>query len=239
MKSSVPASYDQFTRAFNRGESVCVANTLGSEPRSRPPRTTTIRPAQVVFLQTLELVKSRGLKWRQYRRGHCVQPYGRPAVLDKPLFFPVDEAESAVIRKGVDYWEGLKGTGRFPERNQVTLRGLRALAKYSSIVRVIEGGRDYEFRFVGDVPVSAVGWNFQGRRMSEPEVASVMQANYRQQFYDLVVESGEPWLFKCRMVDNFGLKLPLRSETVYLPLGFDESAVDHLLGFTVFAADES
>jgi hypothetical protein len=166
-----------------------------------------------------------------------LQPFGRPAILEKPLFYPVDTAESAVIHKGVAYWRDLKGDRRFPERNQVTLRGLRALAKYSSIVRVIEGGRDYEFRFVGDVPVSAVGWNFQGRRMSEDDVATVMRANYRQQFYDQVVESGEPWLFRCRMVDNFGLKLPLHSETVYLPLGYDEGAVDHLLGFTVFATD--
>jgi len=119
----------------------------------------------------------------------------------------------------------------------VTLRGLGRLAKYATLIRVLEGGRDYEFRLVGDVPVAAVGSNFQGRRLSEPDVASVMQANYRHQFYEKVVQTGEPWVFKSRMVDHVGLKLPVHSETAYLPLGAEEAVVDHLLGFTVFAAE--
>ncbi len=162
--------------------------------------------------------------------------FSRTAIFDRPLFFPVETAESPIIRQGVDYWHRLKGLRRFPGRHQVTPRGLHRMAKYASLIRVLDGG-DYEFRFLGDVAVSAVGWNFSGRRMSEPEIATVMRANYRQQFYDEVVRTGEPRLFKCRMVDDLGLKLPAQSETVFLPLGNDESAVDHLLGFTVFAAE--
>jgi hypothetical protein len=158
-------------------------------------------------------------------------------ISDRPLFFPIDAAESSVIGQGIAYWQSLRGTRRFPSRSQVTLRGLRGLAKHSTLIRVIDGGRDYEFRFVGDVPVSAVGWNFQGRRTSEPEVAAVMQANYRQRFYDEVVGTGEPRLFKCRMVEHCRLRLPMHSETAYFPLGDDDEVVDHLLGFTVFAAD--
>jgi hypothetical protein len=163
--------------------------------------------------------------------------FSASAISDRPLFFPVDTAESSVICQGIAYWQSLKGGRRFPARSQVTLRGLRGLAKHSALVRVIEGGRDYEFRFVGDVPVSAVGWNFQGRRTSEPEVAAVMQANYRQRFYDEVVRTGEPRLFKCRMVEHCRLRLPMHSETAYFPLGDDDEVVDYLLGFTVFAAD--
>lgn len=158
-------------------------------------------------------------------------------VSEKPPFFAVDATESSVIRQGTAYWVSLKGGRRFPARSQVTLRGLRGLAKHSALIRVIDGGRDYEFRFVGDVPVSAVGWNFQGRHASEPEVAAVMQANYRQQIYEEVVRTGEPWLFKCRMIEHCRLRLPMHSETAYFPLGDDDSAVDHLLGFTVFAAE--
>lgn len=134
------------------------------------------------------------------------------------------------------YWLGLKGSRRFPARQQVTLRGLRSLAKHATLIRVIDGGTDYEFRFVGDIPVSAVGWNFQGRRYSEPEVAAVMRANYRHQLYGEVVRTGEPRVFKVRMVEHRGLNLPMHSETAYFPLGDSDEAVDHLLGFTVFAA---
>lgn len=161
----------------------------------------------------------------------------RPAAPGKQLFFPVDTTESSIIRQGTAYWLSLKGARRFPGRSQVTLRGLRGLSKHSTLIRVIDAGRDYEFRFVGDVPVSAVGWNFQGRRTSEPEVAAIMQENYRQRFYDEVVRTGEPWLFKCRMIKHCRLKLPVHSETAYFPLGDDDGTVDHLLGFTVFAAD--
>ena len=165
-----------------------------------------------------------------------VRPSGKPAYVEKLLFHPVELAESAVVRQGIAYWTGLKGAYRFPERAQVTLRGLCGLAKHATLIRVLDGGEDYEFRFIGDVPVAAVGWNFQGRRLSEPEIMAVMRANYRQQFYDEVVHTGAPRLFKCRMVDAYGLHLPVNSETVYLPLGTG-AIVDHLLGFTVFSAD--
>jgi hypothetical protein len=160
-----------------------------------------------------------------------------PADSTKPLFFPADAAESTVIRQGGAYWQDLRGPRRFPARHQVTLRGLRSLAKHASLIRVIDSGRDYEFRFVGDVPVSAVGWNFQGRRFSEPDVATVMRANYRHHLYAEVVRTGEPRVFKVRMVEHCRLKLPMHSETAYFPLGDDDNAVDHLLGFTVFAAE--
>jgi hypothetical protein len=155
---------------------------------------------------------------------------------DQPLFFPIDAAESAIIRRGCDYWRGLKGDRRYPARALITLRGLHQLAKYAALIRVIDGGSDYEFRLVGDVPVAAVGWNFQGRCASEPAIAAVMRANYRLHLYEQVVRTGEPWLFKCSQVDHAGLKLPVLSETVYLPLGDNDDAVDHLLGFTVFAS---
>jgi hypothetical protein len=160
----------------------------------------------------------------------------KPIDSNNSLFFPADAAESGVLRQGHAYWSGLKGARRFPARHQVTLRGLRGLAKHATLIRVIDGGSDYEFRFVGDVPVLAVGWNFQGRRTSEPEVAAVMQANYRHQLYDEVVHTGEPRLFKCRTVEHCRLKLPMHSETAYFPLGDGDEAVDYLLGFTVFAA---
>lgn len=155
---------------------------------------------------------------------------------DKALFRPLEEAESRVILSGIEYWRGLRGSRPFPDRSQVTLRGLGRLAKHTVLVRVIDGGADYEFRFVGSEPVAAVGENFQGRRMSEPDVDLVMHANYRRLLYDEVVRTKQPWLFKCRLVDHVSLNLPVSSETAFLPLGCTDDIVDHLLGFTVFAS---
>lgn len=168
-----------------------------------------------------------------------LQTHGRAEPLDKTLFHSIDDAESSVIRDGIAYWHTLRGGRRFPDRAQVTLRGLGRLARYAILVRVIDGGNDYEYRFVGNVPVSAIGVDFQGKRMSAPEVGAVMRANYRQKLFDQVVRTGQAWVFKSRLIDDLGLKLPVRSETVYLPLGQDEGAVDHLLGFTVFSDDQA
>lgn len=162
--------------------------------------------------------------------------FGRAEALDKVLFHSADDAESSIIRQGRAYWDSLRGGRKFPERAEVTLRGLGRLARYTVLVRVIDSGNDYEYRFIGNVPVSAIGFDFQGRRMSDPEVNAVMSANYRHQLYDQVVRTGEPWVFKCRMVDDLGLKLPAHSETAYLPLG--QNDVDHLLGFTVFSTEQ-
>lgn len=151
-------------------------------------------------------------------------------------FFPVGEAESRTIKRAVAYWDDLRAGRRFPARSQVTLRGLGRLAKNAALVRVIDGGADYEFRFVGHEPTAAIGINLQGRRMSEPQVESVMSANFRRRLYDHVVRTAMPWLFKSRMVNHIGLRLPVCSETAFLPLGAEEHTVDHLLGFTVFCS---
>jgi hypothetical protein len=165
--------------------------------------------------------------------------YSRTEALDRILFRSPDDAESSVIREGIAYWHTLRVSRRFPSRAQITLRGLGRLARYAILVRVIDGGKDYEYRFVGNVPVSAVGIDFQGKRMSAPKVGAVMRANYRQKLFDQVVHTGQAWVFKSRLSDDLGLKLPIRSETVYLPLGRDDGAVDHLLGFTVLSDDQA
>ncbi len=167
------------------------------------------------------------------------QTCGRTETPDKVLFHSIDAAESGIIRQATTYWNTLRGNRSFPDREQVTMRGLGRLARYAILVRVIDGGSDYEYRFVGNVPVSAVGADFQGKRMSDPEVGEVMRANYRRELYDRVVHTGQPWVFKSRLVDDLGLKLPVRSETAYLPLGREDGAVDHLLGFTVLSTDQT
>ncbi len=168
--------------------------------------------------------------------GVSTDKHGAISVPPNDLFRGVEEAESHVIQRAIAYWEGLRGTRRFPDRSQVTLRGLGRLAKHAALVRVIDGGADYEFRFIGNEPVAAVGWNFQGRRMNEPDILPVMRGNYRQQLYNEVVRTRLPWLFKCRLVEHASLNLPVSSETVFLPLGPTDDAVDYLLGFTVFAS---
>lgn len=155
-----------------------------------------------------------------YSSAHCVNT-------DKPLFFGPEHTESPVLHDCISYWQQLKGDRRYPARADVTLRGLGRLARYAVLVRVLPD--DYEYRFVGNVPVTALGCDFTGRRFSEPEVGAKMRANYRYDLLEKVRETGEPWVFKARYASESGL--PLHSETVFMPLGTDD--IDHVLGFTV------
>lgn len=146
----------------------------------------------------------------------------------------VDLVESEIVRAGVAYWKRLAGERRFPDRNDLTPRDFRALLRNVVLLRVIDSGRDYEYRIVGDAHVTAHGFCMQGKNLSQLDEYAPGYGAILKQLYDNPVRRRTPlalrgWLSKGEDSSEF-----LYSESVFLPLGPNDETVDHVLNFSVY-----
>ncbi len=145
---------------------------------------------------------------------------------------PLAEVDSAILLDGIALWRSLSKGRPFPSRADITPRTLKTLLRNTSLVRVIDGGRDYEYRIVGDAFVLAHGGSFQGKRWSETVGVAPGYHDYVKPVFDQVVREAEPVATRGWIDRGTGTTGYIYSEYVFLPLG--ETVVDHILVFAVY-----
>ncbi len=142
---------------------------------------------------------------------------------------PLDEIENAVTRTALNYWRMLRGGRKMPARSELSPRDMRAILHNVVLIRVIDGGRDYEYRIVGGVFAWAYGLNFQGMFLSQIEKSAPEHGARMRLMYEHVRASGEP-LGLLGWVGREVIGCPfVYYESVVLPFGDDGTTVDHLL----------
>lgn len=145
---------------------------------------------------------------------------------------PLSEVDSSVLIDGITLWQNLSGERPFPSRRDINPRLLKSLLRNTALIRVINGGEDYEYRIVGDAYVMAHGVSFQGRTWSDIEGLTPGYHTFVKPIYDRVVQNGEPCATRGWVERGGGSTGHVYCENVFLPLGDD--AVDHILVFAVY-----
>jgi hypothetical protein len=160
---------------------------------------------------------------------------GSPPLDEYPIsFVRLEEIEHPILVDGLTYWRDLCAGRKYPARSDVTLRGLANLLHNTLLLRVIDGGRDYEYRFEGDAHVQAHGVSVQGKSWSEISQNGSDLRQFNKIVYDRVVENAAPIAVRGWMErDSQHWELIYR-EAVYLPLGQKDGSVEHILGFSVY-----
>ena len=148
---------------------------------------------------------------------------------DDAAVAPVEDAKSPFVKAGVAYWAMVKAERRFPARAELTLRGLAPFLPYSVIVGVIDGGADFEYRYVGDAQRQAFKTYFKGLRVSQIEAAAPELGALLRGVYEQVRSSGVPFLVRGRLGEEGDDARFRFHETAFLPIGADGTTVDHLL----------
>jgi hypothetical protein len=146
---------------------------------------------------------------------------------------PLEEIDSPILLQGIAYWRRLRGEQPFPARADVTPRGLGNLLRNTTLLRVVDGGKDYEYRIVGDAYVMAHGTTFQGLCWSEIGKLSPGYHSMIKWTYDRVVRTAEPVAMRGWIERGGHSNEYIYSEYVFLPLG-DSKTVDHILIFAVY-----
>jgi hypothetical protein len=144
----------------------------------------------------------------------------------------LDSVENNLVRAGLGYWRRLKGARAFPSRQEIVPRDIAGLLRNVILVKVINAGEDYEFRIVGDAHVQMSGFNMQGSHMRDLKRVSPGFAAALQKLYARVLETRQP--FALRGVMDRPGQAPMSSESVLLPMGQEDSVVDHILVFSVY-----
>ena len=144
------------------------------------------------------------------------------------------EIDSSILLQGLEYWRGLCGERKFPARTDVTPRGLGGLLRYTTLLRVIDGGKDYDYRIVGDAYVMAHGVSFQGKRWSQTDKLSPGYHAMIKSIYDRVARKAVPIAMRGWIERSGATAEYIYSEYIFLPLGTDGMTVDHILAFAVY-----
>ena len=146
---------------------------------------------------------------------------------------PVDRLENPVLRSASEYWHQLRGRRRFPSREELNPGGFSVALRHMAMVRVIDGGADYEYRIVGDTLACEFSIPLNSRTVSDIAVNAPATAALLRRVYKHAVQSGEPFAVCGTTGRNAETAMFTHLEAVVLPMGADESTVDHLLTFMV------
>jgi hypothetical protein len=155
---------------------------------------------------------------------------------DITSFEPValDDLQNPVVRQAVAYWRSLCGNRRFPSRDELDPRELAPLRPHMILLRVIDDGADFEYRFMGAVQAKAYTFPVEGRRMKEmaaksPHYGGPVFAGYQYIQQNGIAFALRGWAGRDYVAANFAY-----FESVTLPLGSDDK-VDHLAVFSAYA----
>lgn len=143
-----------------------------------------------------------------------------------------DSLDSKPVSLAVCYWENLRGGRNFPARTDITPRGMAPFLRNIVLIRVVDGGRDYEYRIVGDACVQAFGLNFRGARLTEVEAAEANYGLATRAAYEHVRTMGRPFALRGWVAPSIPSFFSYH-ETAFLPFG-DNGTVDHILAASSF-----
>ena len=145
----------------------------------------------------------------------------------------LDAITNPEVQSGLDYWRRLKGSRAFPSRQKIVPREMSGLLRNALLVRVLDGGEDYECIIFGEVHARAIQINMQGGQLRDLNRVWPALADSLQKVYGQVVKTREPMAVRAVREDCPGVN-PIASEHVVLPLGESDYSVDHILVFSVY-----
>jgi len=147
---------------------------------------------------------------------------------------PLDQLESPIVRQGLDYWQKLRGARPYPSRAEMTPRDLANILRHVVLLRLVDGGADYEYRIVGDAHVISHGFSMQGLRVSDVDRFSPGYGPILKSLYDRAVRHRDAYAFRGWVERGEERKQYIYSESIFMPLGPDENTIDHVLNFSVY-----
>lgn len=134
--------------------------------------------------------------------------------------------DSAPVSMGVKYWNALRGARQLPARSELVPKKMVKFLRNIVLVRVLDGGADYEYRVVGDAHVQAHATNFRHMRLTEIEATRIdfgTRATYEHVRVTALPFAVRGWIGRHVPKSRFSYH-----ETAFLPLGTN-GVVDHLL----------
>lgn len=147
----------------------------------------------------------------------------------------LDELSGAVARRGFDYWTQLRGTRRLVPRSEIRPRAIAQILRNTLIVRVLGEGDDFEYRVAGDAVIQLHGPWLPNSTTADLDKHFSGYGRLVKRVYLHVFRSGEPLALRGEVLrqprNENGIGTLFKHETVFVPLGETDNAVDHIMAF--------
>jgi len=145
-----------------------------------------------------------------------------------------DAVENATGRAAYAYWRMLRGDRKLPARSELSPRDMKGILRNVVLLRVIDGGRDYEYRIVGESFVWAYGVQFRDKRLTQIEAAAPEHGARMRELYEHVRLSAEPLAFRGWVGRDVPDSRFVYYESILLPFADDGESVDHILVVSIY-----
>ncbi|MDE1988065.1 MAG: PAS domain-containing protein [Alphaproteobacteria bacterium] len=138
------------------------------------------------------------------------------------------DVQCAPLRKGLELWRHERGSRLFPSRQQMTPRVLGSLLYNMMLIKVVDGGREFQVRIIGDAIVAVDSDPIQGMMTASidkllPGFGAMLHRNY-----STVCARRAPLAMRGQFYDEANERLFFR-EHLILPLGETDDTVDHII----------
>lgn len=147
---------------------------------------------------------------------------------------PPEALETEALRCGYAYWCAQRGTRRFPARSDIKPRDIAGILRHISLLKFEHG--DFIYRIVGDVVVRAFDIPMQNRSVSELSKAEPGFGTIIRPMLEKCRTSGEPIAVQGQTGRDVFRVTFTDYENVLLPLGTDDTHVDHILVVSQYLA---
>lgn len=146
----------------------------------------------------------------------------------------LSEIQNVLLRKGLALWEAACGACAFPSRHEMGPRALGPLLRNTALIKVLDGGAEFQVRIIGDAIMAAQGDPMQGMTTAEIDDQLPGYGALLHRIYSQVHADRAPLAFAGEFRRKADGKV-FDHEHLLLPLGGSGDAVDHLLSMVVYS----
>jgi hypothetical protein len=151
-------------------------------------------------------------------------------------FRPVspDEFEAEPLRVAYAYWRSIRGNRRFPSRADIHPRDIAGLLRHVSLIKYEDG--DFIYRIVGDAIVRAYDLSLHNRKLSELVYDEPGFGCIIRPLLERCVETGDIVAVKGHTGRDLVRVNFTDYENILLPLGPNDSTVDHIMAVSNYVS---
>ena len=161
----------------------------------------------------------------------------RPDALERAgRSIAIDKLEAPVLREAFEIWSRLCDGRSFPAYSASTPSQFKRYLRNLALIRVIDDGKEFEFRVVGDAFLVAHGFTAQGLNTAQADALSPGFGAASRRIFARVRRTKQPLALSGVLERNIADHSDLLQESLYLPLGPSDKYVDYILCFAIFVS---
>jgi hypothetical protein len=140
----------------------------------------------------------------------------------------LDELRNPIVCEALATWRRLCGARKMPSRADMSPRVMRGFLKHMALIQIVEGGRDFRYRVVGDAVIMQQNVPLNGMTTSDLDARIPGYGAQLARAYARVYRHRVPLAYRglyYRPADQHTFS----HESIMAPLGDDGETADHLI----------